>query len=248
VTGFGAPIRPTRRRLCAAMGISAFFIAVILALFGSLVDFAGRVSITDLEHAGRLTVVIRTDDREPDSEFATEKKSAPSPSPQAVDPADPIDSQRKVSAPLAPVPPVDPQPVRDWHAFAKTAARASVDDFFRNEKSRASMWRQTRSIMFKPASDFVVREEEPAIPDFRFKPEIHVVGLGLTIGSCFIGIPIAGVPSRATYSGYKYFCVRQRLKAGRRLPAMNGLSESSPSCGSGPSVSRGKRAGSGERR
>jgi hypothetical protein len=84
--------------------------------------------------------------------------------------------------------------VTDWHAIAKSAARASVDDFFRNEESRASLWRQTRSIMFRAASDFVVREEEPAIPDFRFTPEIHVLGLGLTIGSCFIGIPIAGVP------------------------------------------------------
>ena len=194
MTGFGAPIRPTRRRLCAAMGISAFFIAVMLALFGSLVDFAGRVSITDLEQAGRLTVVIRTHDGEPDSEFATESKFVPSSSQHAVDPADPIDSQRKVSAPLAPAPPFDPPPVRDWHAIAKTVARASVNHFFSNEESRASMWRQTRSIMFKPASDFVVREEEPAIPDFRFTPEIHVVGLGLTIGSCFIGIPIAGVP------------------------------------------------------
>ena len=194
MTGFGAAIRPTRRRLCVAMGISAFFIAVILALFGSFVDFAGRLSITDLEHAGRLTVIIRTDDREPASKFATEKKAASSPSQQAVDSAEPVDSQRTGSAPLAPAPPVDPQPVRDWHALARTAARARVDDFFGNEESRASMWLQTRSIMFKPASDFVVREEEPAIPDFRFKPEIHVVGLGLTIGSCFIGIPIAGVP------------------------------------------------------
>jgi hypothetical protein len=176
------------------MGISAFFIAVMLALFGSLVDFAGRVSITDLEHAGRLTVVIRTDDGEPESKFAAEKKSAPSSSQQAVDPANPMDGQPEVSAPLAPAPPVDSPLVKDWHAIAKTAARASVDNFFRNEESRASLWRQTRSIMFRAASDFVVREEEPAIPDFRFTPEIHVVGLGLTIGSCFIGIPIAGVP------------------------------------------------------
>jgi hypothetical protein len=176
------------------MGISAFFIAVMLALFGSLLDFAEHVSITDLEHAGRLTVVIRTDDREPDSEFATETKSAPSSSQQAVDPADPIDSQQKVSAPLAPARRVHPQPARDWHAIAKTTAIASVDGLFRSEESRASMWRQTRSIMFKPAGNFVAREEEPAIPDFRFTPEIHVVGLGLTIGSCFIGIPIAGVP------------------------------------------------------
>jgi hypothetical protein len=176
------------------MGISVFFIAVMLALFGSLVDFAGRESIANFEQAGQLTVVVRTDDGEPDLEFATEKKSVPSSSQQAVDAADPIDSQRKILTLVAPAPPIDPPPVTDWHAIAKTAARATVDDFFGNEASRTSMWRQTRSIMFKPTGDLVVKGEEPAIPDFRFTPEIHVVGLGLTLGSCFIGIPIVGVP------------------------------------------------------
>ena len=194
MAGFDAPIRPTRHRLCAAMGISAFFIAVMLALFGSLADFGGRESIADLEQAGGLTVVVRTEDGEPNSDFATEERSVPSSSRQAADPADPIDSQRRVSAPVAPALPVDPRPVKDWQAIAKTAARATVNDFFSNEESRASMWHQTRSIMFKPTSDLVVRGEEPAIPDFRFTPEIHVVGLGLTIGSCFIGIPLVGVP------------------------------------------------------
>ena len=56
------------------------------------------------------------------------------------------------------------------------------------------MWRQTHSIMFEPANEFVVQEEEPVIPDLRFIPRIHVVGLGVTIGSCFIGLPFAGVP------------------------------------------------------
>jgi hypothetical protein len=48
--------------------------------------------------------------------------------------------------------------------------------------------------MFEPANEFVVKEEEPVISDLRFIPRIHVVGLGVTIGSCFIGIPLAGVP------------------------------------------------------
>ena len=56
------------------------------------------------------------------------------------------------------------------------------------------MWRQTRSVMFAPTGEFVLKEEAPAIPDFRFRPRIHVVGLGVTVGSCFIGLPIAGVP------------------------------------------------------
>lgn len=56
------------------------------------------------------------------------------------------------------------------------------------------MWRQTHSIMFESANEFVVQEEEPTLSDLRFIPRIHVVGLGVTIGSCFIGLPFAGVP------------------------------------------------------
>jgi hypothetical protein len=101
--------------------------------------------------------------------------------------------------------PADAHPVQDWRAIAKAAARASVDEYFRNEESRASEWRQSRSIMFAPVGDFVVREEEPVLSDFRFKPQIHIVGLGVTIGSCFIGIPIAGVPVEQRTVGINLF-------------------------------------------
>jgi len=56
------------------------------------------------------------------------------------------------------------------------------------------MWRQTYSTMFKPAGDTLSLEEEPVISDLRFIPRIHVFGLGVTIGSCFIGLPLVGVP------------------------------------------------------
>jgi hypothetical protein len=42
----------------------------------------------------------------------------------------------------------------------------------------------------KPPPD----EPDPIISDLRFKPQIHVAGIGFAIGSCFIGIPIVGVP------------------------------------------------------
>jgi hypothetical protein len=74
------------------------------------------------------------------------------------------------------------------------AARASVDEFFRNKESRSAMWQQTHSIMFQPTADFESMKDAPIISDFRFRPQLHVVGLGFTIGSCFIGIPLAGVP------------------------------------------------------
>ncbi len=176
------------------MGVSAFFITVVLALLELLVDFAAGVSIPRPERAAQLTVVIRADDREPRSEPKLEKKSAPSLSQQPLVSARRVERQQIVTTPSTPELPADSQPAKDWSAIAKTAARSTVEDYFKQEEFRVSMWRQIGSIMFEPSGDFAVTEEEPIISDFRFKPEIHVVGLGVTIGSCFIGLPIVGVP------------------------------------------------------
>jgi hypothetical protein len=176
------------------MGVSAFSIAMMLALLELLVDFAAGVSMPSLNHVAQLTVLIKTGSGEPGPEFTMDKKAAPSLSQQASVSAVPVDRLQEVVTLSSPEPPADSLPMKDWRAIAKAAARAAVDDRFKEEEFRASMWRQTRSIMFEPAGDFVVREEEPVISDFRFRPQIHVVGLGLTIGSCFIGIPIVGVP------------------------------------------------------
>jgi hypothetical protein len=176
------------------MGVSAFFIAVMLALLELLVDFAAGYSIPGSEDGTQLTVLIRTGDIEPGPEFTMEKKAAPSLSQQPIVSAVPVDRRQVVVTHSSPELPAVSPPVKDWRAIAKSAARTTVDDRFKKEEFRASMWRQTHSIMFEPVGDFVVREEEPVISDFRFRPQIHVVGLGVTIGSCFIGIPLAGVP------------------------------------------------------
>jgi hypothetical protein len=76
------------------MGVSAFSIALMLALLESLVDFAAGISMPSPKHGFPLTVLIRTGDGEPDSEFAMEKTSAPSLSQQASVSADPVDRQK----------------------------------------------------------------------------------------------------------------------------------------------------------
>lgn len=194
MTDISEPGRPTRRRLHAAMGISAISLALALSLLELLVDFAAGVSIPRPALGDRLTVRIRTEDSKPHSELTMEKNASPSLSQQTSVPARRIEPQQTAVTFSSPEPPTDSQPVKDWSAIAKAAARSTVDDRFQKEEIRAAMWRQTRSIMFEPTGDFEVREPEPVISDFRFKPEIHVVGLGLTIGSCFFGIPILGVP------------------------------------------------------
>lgn len=176
------------------MGVSAFSIAMMLALLDLLVDFAAGISMPGLRHRIELTVLNRTVDDEAGSGFTIDEEPSPSLSRQPIESVEPVVRHQEVVTLSAPEPPADSQPAKDWNAIAKAAATATVDDRFEKEELRASMWRQTRSMMFAPSGDFEVREEKPVISDFRFKPEIHVVGLGVTIGSCFIGIPILGVP------------------------------------------------------
>jgi hypothetical protein len=48
--------------------------------------------------------------------------------------------------------------------------------------------------MFQPDDDFKVNELVPILADFNFREPVGILGLGFTIGSCFIGIPLLGVP------------------------------------------------------
>jgi hypothetical protein len=48
--------------------------------------------------------------------------------------------------------------------------------------------------MFETPDSLATDVELPVLVNFRFKPESHVAGLGITVGSCFIGIPLFGIP------------------------------------------------------
>ena len=191
---FSTSMRPTRHRLLTAMGVSACSVAVLLALLGSLVDFTVSISKPGIEHGEPLTVHIRKGESEPDSNFTTADQAVRSLSQEETVPAEITMRQQAVATVDSPEPPANSRPMREWRAIANETVKASVDEYFRREEFRVSMWRRSHSIMFQPASDIVAKEIEHIISDFRFKPRVHVVGLGVTIGSCFIGIPIAGVP------------------------------------------------------
>ena len=100
-----------------------------------------------------------------------------------------------------PVPPSDLTPARDWHVIAKEAARQSVDDRFRQEEIRLSMWRNTGSVMFRDNGGFDFHEPATVIADREFRVPVGVLGIGMTIGGCFIGIPLAGIPVERRTAG-----------------------------------------------
>lgn len=186
--------RPTRRRLLTAMGISTFAIAVLLASLDMLVDFAADYSDLGIEFEDPLTVHIRNGGDEPVTNLATDDQVVHAPPQDEIDAAEVAEIQQEAAPADSRVPPADSLPVRDWRLIAGKAAKEIVDDQFRQEKSRASMWRQSYSVMFQPGDEIAVKQEKPILADIRFIPQIHVLGIGLTIGSCFIGIPLAGVP------------------------------------------------------
>lgn len=196
-----AAVRPTRHRLLIAMCISACSIAVLLALFDLLVDLSVSISKSNIELGEGLTVHIKKVESEKNSEITIDDKAVRSLPRAEIDSADFPDRQQDIA--LNDFPeltiepdsvPTHPQPTIDWRATADEVAKASIDEYFRQEESRASNWRRTRSIMFQSVGDTVAKDTEPLFSDIRFKQYSRVLGIGINIGSCFIGVPIVGVP------------------------------------------------------
>lgn len=48
--------------------------------------------------------------------------------------------------------------------------------------------------MFKGTGEFAIREPPTVIADREFRVPLGVLGIELTIGGCFFGIPLAGIP------------------------------------------------------
>ena len=188
------PVRPTRHRLAVTTTVSACLVAALLALVGSVADIARQASGPVIEGKERLTVVVRDGENKsktPDSQL---ERTSPPVVKQELTVADDRTRQQEPVIDDPPAPPADVEPAIDWHAMKKEIAGSGVAELFEEHEYRVAMWRRSHSIMVRPSDDFDIGEDEPFIPDFRFRPQIHVVGLGFTIGSCFVGIPLAGVP------------------------------------------------------
>jgi hypothetical protein len=207
---YDASIRPTRNRLLTAMAISTCFVALLLGSLGLFADFESNISKPGIEHRDTLIVHIKKGEPKEDSEITTFKKSLRS-IPRDQETPDVIaDVQRDVPLVDSSEPPAESQPKKDWHAIAKEVAKASIARNLRQEESRASMWRQSHSNMFQSADDMIVMDEEPLLSDIRFIQRSRVLGLGFNFGSCFFGIPIAGVPVEDRSIGPTIFVCTRR--------------------------------------
>lgn len=192
-------IRPTRHRLLCALGIATVSVAALLGVLVLHVDLDTCLFKPCFEQRERLSVYVENHDVDEGSDLRTGSVTGqPSPQDEPIEsqpePANVLPAQRQevpvTSAKLVTV----GKPVKDWNLLAARTARDKIGERLKREDARAAMWRQTRSVMFKPDKRFEVTEEEPLLANIRFRRPAGVLGLGITIGECFIGLPIAGVP------------------------------------------------------
>lgn len=178
------PVRPTRTRLLVANVIATGLVAALLGLADLLAS--RQVIQPDQGDSARLQVALVEPRATPPAEVAPHWPS---------DRAVPRQARPETQPSILPPPETtDSVQVPDVKGIAADAIRTAVNDFYRDESSRADMWRQSRSVMFRPTDELVADVHTPVLADFRFRPEVHVAGLGVTIGSCFIGVPLVGVP------------------------------------------------------
>lgn len=187
-------MRPSHKRLLTAMGISSCCVGLLFAWLGPLVDFDLTTSLLGLEREDSLTVHIRKSEPRKDSSHTTANEPVRLPPPEQKAPDSIAEVQRERPPVDSPKQAVELHPDKDWHAIAKEVVRTIDASNSRQEESRAYMWQRSRSIMFEPEDDIVLIDEEPLLSDIRFIQRSRVLGLGFNFGSCFFGIPIAGVP------------------------------------------------------
>lgn len=195
----GLSIRPTRHRLLCALGIATVSVAALLGILVLHVDLDTCLFKPCFEHRERLSVYVENHDVDEGSDLRTGSMTGqPSPQDELIEsqqePADTLPAQLPEVAITSTRPMTVAKPVKDWNLLAARTARDKIGERFKREDARATMWRQTRSVMFKPDKSFEVTEEEPLLANIRFRRPVGVLGLGITIGGCFIGLPIAGVP------------------------------------------------------
>ena len=205
--------RSTRLRLFISMGTATSAILVALLTFDVELNLELMKSTGSQER--RLTVEIRRSElaRNPDIETGGRVKAQPAGDEHALNESErpaTVEPRARLLPGGTAGPPLGTSPATDWNALQERIARETVDDHWRREHARASMWRQTRSVMFKPVDDAgVVREEEPLLANLNFREPAGVLGVGLTFGSCFIGIPIAGIPVEERSTAITLFYCRE---------------------------------------
>ena len=189
-----APVRKTQHRLFIAMGVAAGLMSIVFALLEVFLDFDVSTKKRSSTKEQILTVHLRQNEADSIPEHVSGEQADELQLREVVSGDEVSAAPEDAASVISPESQPDERSALDWRRMITESVTAIGNEKVRQEESRRSMWRQSHSIMFRPESEQVLREQDPIIPNFRFKPQVYVAGLGMTIGSCFIGIPIVGVP------------------------------------------------------
>lgn len=210
--------RSTQTRLLKAMGISSCLVALILAALGLLFEVEmsdsrrtadpGTVLIvqTEIRSAGQNSEELDPENSDSQSPAEQNESEETAPGIRASEDSISYDDVEETELNQAVVESSSPN---DWHSIARTTARKSISEYYDQNEMRSAMWQQSHSVMFQPVDEYLNLEETPVLANVKFKLRSRVLGLGLNIGSCFIGIPIAGVDVEARSFGPTIFICGQ---------------------------------------
>lgn len=176
------------------MGVAAGLMSITVALLEVFLDFDVSTTKRSSTQEQSLTVHLRQNNADSKPERVSGEQGDDLQLREIVSVAEISTAPEDATSVIPPESQPDERLATDWRKLITDSVTAIEDEKVRQEVSRSAMWRQSYSIMFQPESEQVLREQDPVIPNFRFKPQVHVAGLGITLGSCFIGIPIVGVP------------------------------------------------------
>lgn len=196
----------SHRRLIFSMGLSSVVALALLEFLSMLISNTACRDAWCFDELNFLTVYIERQKVEPISEVTLPDHRI------RTAPELPAETATAKSADTAPVDqgaerdeqlnlPREMKPVRDWYAIAKDSANQIVGEHYRQEEIRQSMWRSTGSVMFKDTDGFDFHEPATVIADREFRVPVGVLGIGITIGGCFFGIPLAGIPVERRTAG-----------------------------------------------
>jgi hypothetical protein len=189
-----APPRRTQHRLFISMGIAACLMSIVIASLEVFLDFEMSTPKRNSSQGQSLTVQLRRNDADLRPEHVLGEQADDPQLREDVSVVEISTTLEDATAVIRPESQPDELTATDWRKNITESVVAIGNEKARQEVSRSFMWKRTHSIMFRPNNEQVLREQDPIIPNFRFKPQVHVAGLGITIGSCFIGIPLVGVP------------------------------------------------------
>lgn len=187
------------------MALATCLVALLLRVLGVLVSFRPELPGSDASTDQVLNVRIEHDKAEPHFEPETSIQTNPQLALKGNPQTEIVAVGRQSPRISTHQPPSERRPLVDWNKAIAESVTALESEKREHEEVRKSMWRQTRSVMFQPTDEFVPNDQEPLLADLRFKPELHVVGLGFKIGSCFIGLPLIGVPVEERSAAIRIF-------------------------------------------